>query len=645
VLDRSGDRPAAIRAYDEFTRRLREELDAEPSGETRALVEIVRRRAAAAVPSPGTIGILPFDVRGDARFAYLREGMVDLLATRLDGAGPVRTVDARAILRAGVTDGRAAVERFGVTMYLSGTVVEAGGKLRASATLHAADESVIARVAGEAQDESGLFELVDDLARQLLAAQGVTRGTRLARLAALTTDSLGALKTYLRGEVDLRGGRYFDALEAFQAAVDQDPTFALAYYRLAAAAAGCALPDVARDVADKGFAHRERLSPHDQLVFSAQRAWLHGAVTEAESLYTTITGIYPDDVEAWFHLGDLLFHSNPLRGRSAAEARAPFERVLALEPDHLAAMVHLVRISAIEDREPEMLGLIERVLRVSPDSDQALAMRALHAYRTRDPAAMSRLEEELQHARAITVAIAFADVALYSKNLAGAERLARSFIHVARAPELRALCHILLACVTLADHRVESAWRELALAESHDRAWGLEMRALFATLPSLPTPEHEVRAIREALDEWDPASVSPSSFPLFAMHNDLHPAIRAWLLGLLDLRLGDTAGAEDRAEALEGLVKQGASTAAGLLSELRAATARAKGQPAEALAILEAASPKLWFQLTVASPFLSLASSRRLHAELLEELGRRREASEWRNSLAQRSPYELIHSL
>ena len=126
-------------------------------------------------------------------------------------------------------------------------------------------------------------------------------------------------------------------------------------------------------------AHQERLSPHDRLVFAAQRAWLHGMVDQAEALYTTITGSYPDDVEAWFHLGDLLFHSNPLRGRSAVEAREPFERVLRLDPGHVGAMVHLARIAAIEGRTQAMLDLVDRVVRASPEGDQALAMRALRA--------------------------------------------------------------------------------------------------------------------------------------------------------------------------------------------------------------------------------------------------------------------------
>ena len=433
-------------------------------------------------------------------------------------------------------------------------------------------------------------------------------------------------------------------MEHFQAAVDADDSFALAHYRLAAAAAGCALPELARAQADKGFEHRLRLSPHDQLVFSAQRAWLHGSVTEAESLYNTITGTYPDDVEAWFHLGDLLFHSNPLRGRSAADAREPFECVLRLEPNHVGAMVHLVRTSGIQGRTEEMLAFIDRILQVSPNGDQALAMRALRAYATGDTGGIEQVSGELQRARAITVAIAFSDVALYSGDLQGAESLARSFIRVARSPELRSLCHALVAHLALAGGRVGIALEELQQAQSLDLTWGLEMRGLFASLPFVPMADSDLRDVRDALTRWNPAEAAPSMFLIFAMHNDLHPAIRAYLLGLLSLRLEDVESAVDHSVALSELEDSRAGLVPSLGAELRSAIARAEGRTEEALSILERSRPQLWFQLTVASPFFSLASQRYLRAELLREVGRQEEAAGWYASIAERSPYELIYA-
>jgi DNA-binding SARP family transcriptional activator len=43
LLDKAGDRAGALRAYESFAARLATELGALPSGETRALVERLRR--------------------------------------------------------------------------------------------------------------------------------------------------------------------------------------------------------------------------------------------------------------------------------------------------------------------------------------------------------------------------------------------------------------------------------------------------------------------------------------------------------------------------------------------------------------------------------------------------------------------------
>ena len=655
-LDRSGDRSQAIQAYEEFTHRMAQELDLEPSPGIRDLAESIRARAGPeAAASAATIAVLPFTVRGDPRFAYLGEGMVDLLATKLDGAGTIRAVDPRALLHflsrsglspgdaAGPGGGRQVAEHFDAGHYLLGAVIEAAGRLQAAATLYRRDGEVEASARAVAGSEDELFELVDEIVRQLLASQKVAPGTRLARIAALTTGSLDALRAYLRGERELRAGRYFDAMEGFQAAVEADPAFALAYYRSAAAAAGCALHELARGLAERAHEHRGRLSPHDHLVLSAQRAWLAGATGEAESLYNTTTGTYPDDVEVWFHLGDLLFHANPMRGRSAAEARTPFQRVLALEPDHLAAMVHLARIAAIDGRRDDMLELIAHVLRTSPGADQALAMRALRAYAVRDGAGIEAVNTELRSARAITVASAFADVAMYSGSLEGAEGMARGFIEVARSPELRALCRIHLAHLALSQGNAERAVEEVHQAQILDHAWGLETRALLATLPFRPADPTELDRLRAELSAWDAAAVPPSSFAIFAMHNGLHPTIREYLLGLVALRSGDPAGARTHAAALSVMVPRDGGLGDCLASELDASLARADGRTAEALARLESTRPRLWFQLTVASPFFCLTSRRFLQAELLREAGRADEAAGWYASLAQRSPYELVY--
>ena len=167
------------------------------------------------------------------------------------------------------------------------------------------------------------------------------------------------------------------------------------------------------------------------------------------------------------------------------------------------------------------------------------------------------------------------------------------------------------------------------------------MRALFALLPSAGASEAEIRDAHAALEALDPSESAPSSFIVFAMHQDLHPAIRAYLLGLLELRLGEVSAAADRLETLAEL-EAGGPLVRNLTVELDAALARARGRPAEALSKLERARPELWYQLTVGSPFFTLASQRYLRAQLLEELGRPEEAVGWYRSIAERSPYEMV---
>jgi DNA-binding SARP family transcriptional activator/tetratricopeptide (TPR) repeat protein len=663
LLDRIGDRSAALRVYETYARRVTLEYDLEPEADTRALIEAIRTRPdrsqpltkqTSALPDAGVLAVFPFDVQGSARLAYLAEGMLHLLATTLDGAGEFRIVDPRALLaalagKAGaglpVEQAREVAANLGAGLLLLGSIVEAGGRLQATASLYGLAGAPRASVQSQTESEAKLFELVEQLARELLGVLNPGPAMRIARVAARMTGSLAALKDYLEGERYLRVGRYFDAMEPLQRALREDPTFALAYYRLAAAAAGCALPEFARETLERGQEYRHRLAEHDRLLFDAQRAWLLGEVTNAESLYNAITASYPDDVEAWFHLGDMLFHSNPLRGRSAAESRGAFERVLWYEPEHVASLVHLMRIAAIEGRHDEALDLSRRVRALSPEGDQALAHEAFVAFAQRDEAGIERVLGALRRARAVTVAVAFSDVALYAENPDGAERIGRAFIEVARSTELRALCHLGVAHIALSRGRWGAAEKELTSAESLDYTQALETRALFAALPFVPLEAAELAALRERLEAWDPSLAKPSSFPPLAIHNGLHPAIKAYLSGLLAVRAGDLAGARQALVQLS--VRSDADESApraALRRGLAAALARSESGPLEALAALGSPQIDLWFQVTVTSPFLSLAYERFFRAELLHELGRDAEALGWYGAIAQRSPYELIYA-
>jgi serine/threonine-protein kinase len=310
----------------------------------------IMRRVASAPPaiSPTRLAVLPFSTSGSSRIGYLAEGMVDLLSRNLNGAGDLRTIDPGTVLtatsRAGTRApdsevGRALARRLGAGLFVLGSVHEVGSRLRIQAELYGdADTAAgaLARATAEG-DTTQLFQLVDRLSADLLTGRGRGLSSRLMQSAALTTHSLDALKAYLMGEQNLRGGdgQFDSAISGFQRAVAEDSTFALAYYRLGVAAGWAERPGISGPATERALALGARLGDRDRRLLSAFAAFQRGAADEAEQQYRAILRDYPDDLEAEFELADLLQHYNPPRGRPIAEAREPFDHVLAQDPGFL----------------------------------------------------------------------------------------------------------------------------------------------------------------------------------------------------------------------------------------------------------------------------------------------------------------------
>ncbi|MFI5209886.1 MAG: BTAD domain-containing putative transcriptional regulator, partial [Gemmatimonadales bacterium] len=582
LLSRHGDRTGALRAYEEFVRRLAAEYELEPSADLQKIVEGIRLRVEAPRAQPveirpasavaqdsiaGLVMVLPFVVHGGASYAYLAGGAMTLVSTALNGAGDLQTVDPLAVTAAlahqstGDESSMGQLARsLGAELMVEGTITEAGGRLRATAVLRCLPEGhVVSRAEAERAGEGELFDLVDDIVRQLLAARASGPEAHLARSASLTTSSIRALKAYLAAERDFHLGRHFEAIAGFEQAVAADPAFALAHYRLAGTLAAGAMIGPALEASARALEHLDRLTGRDRLLLQAQHAWLGGDAAQAERHYDAAADGNPDDLEAWFLLGDLLFHSNPYRGRSMVEARAPLERALRLDPRHVSTLVKLARIAALEGDTGLLDTLVTMVLELSPASDQALAMRALRAFTLRSEKDQGQVIDELRTARALTMAVAFTDVALYSGDLPAATRFGRELTRQTRSDGLRGLAHLTLAHLELAQGRISAASAELDRSAGLVPAWTLEVRGLFAALPFLPAGAVDGAAIRAQLEASDPAGTPPDpTFPLM-LHDPIHAHLRAYLLGQIDARLGNVSAVHAASEALAELpVPEGA---------------------------------------------------------------------------------------
>jgi tetratricopeptide (TPR) repeat protein len=613
--------------------------------------------AASGPISASAIAVLPFLYQGSEEYAYLGEGIADLLSTKLDGAGELRSVDPRAVLSLvgegaeANLDPRAATRvarTLAAGRFVLGSIVEAGDRLTLSAVLYEAGATPAplgeAEAAGRAEE---VFEVVDDLAADLLAELGTGPAARVRRIAAVTTNSLPALKAYLEGERAYRLGQYQDATEDFQRAVALDTAYALAHYRLSILAEYVTQAELAQAAAEQAVRFAGRLPERDRRMFEAFLAWRRGAHGEAERLYRSLVGSYPDEVEAWFELGEVLFHSNPSHGRSFTEGREPFERVLFYDPGNTGALYHLARIAAFERRLADMDSLIVRHNALIEGGDRELEMLALQAFARAEPELEDVVVERLAHASDVILALATWDVATWAKNLDGAIRLASLLAEPSRSVEVRTLGHAWLAHMRLAKGRYQAAMAELDQMARLDPVAALEYRALLTAFPYMPATDVELVDLRARLEALDPHAVASSGNPsvFFSAHDDLHPVLREYLLGILNVKLGAYHRAESHALALDSMPRPpGTGTMlSDFATSIRAQILLAEGRPLEALARLEGVEREIWYNVGIASTFWAQPLERFLLAETLFELGRDDEAIPWYANIAQVAPFEVAH--
>ncbi|HEX8210507.1 MAG TPA: BTAD domain-containing putative transcriptional regulator [Longimicrobium sp.] len=738
-----GDRAGAIYAYEEFSKRLRADYEAEPSRQTRALADDIRRgaadpepparpvpaprvepapasvaeRAPSAEPAPALaaeiapaadaapppitnhiparprtrrrwmaalvavvlcaamagiwrsrepaartatgaapeelVAVLPFAVYGRGEMAYLREGMVDLLSTKLDGAGDLRSVDARALLAslgsvaAGPGAGGDAAAKVGAKLFVMGSVVEAGPHLQLRAALYrqTPDGPLPQSDAAVEGARDSLPRLVDRLVAQLLAGRLSGPRARLQRTAVLTTPSVPALKAYLQGESALRAGHYDAAKAALQRAVEEDTTFALAWYRLSVAVAGSGERTGA--AARQAVRYAGRLEPHDRLLLQAWLASWEFRYADAERMYRQAVAARPDDVEAWSQLAHVLFHGAAPRGHSTAESRPAWQRVLALEPDNVDAMGYLARIAMAERRLEDADTLLARALALNPEGDRALVWRGYRGILLDDRAALDAAVAGMRRVSDLAAWVIAWRMVEDTRDPLRARPMVETLLDPVRPARIRASGRVLLAHTEVARGRWRAARAQLDSAAELDPAMAMQARTLFAVLPFVPVERTEVERVRAALLTRSagiadaPPGVEPQGASTPYTELQLHA------LGLLEARRGDLSAALEYARRLDGFdpPTAGMRIRGPLLADgVRAHVAWLGGKPAEGLAVIDSAWQEVDRKPEVFPYLLDSGHPRFLRAELLRMAGRHREALAWYGSVTEHFDKSIVYA-
>lgn len=460
LLDRLGDRAGAVRAYEEFERRLATDHEVAPSPETQRLIRTVRTRAAERAPRPkamamnreaprvpattGTrqqsrvrtavmtaaaivavaltivvrtrsgagmhpevVAVLPFRVTGASdELRYLREGMIDLLAAKLTGDVGPRAMHPRTLMRAW----RRAVRADGQDLPDAGALGLARrlgvGQLLQGSVVGTPDRLVldaslldVARGTVRAQATvTGPSDSLSVLVDQL-TMQLLARGAGEAerRVAALTTTSLPALRAYLSGQAAYRRGEYSASAQLFREALGLDTTFALANLGLVSADAWVS----GHSSLTVAYTNRARLNWRDRALLTAllgPRYPRPSPLATTRAAWERAVAAVPDMPEAWYWLGELYFHEGAALRLEAPHrwAARAMERAIALDSTFAAPLVHRIDVAAMEGDTATVRRLGARFDQLDSSGDLAPYVRWRVATSLGDSAMLLRVRTGLR---------------------------------------------------------------------------------------------------------------------------------------------------------------------------------------------------------------------------------------------------------
>jgi DNA-binding SARP family transcriptional activator len=328
-------------------------------------LERARRSAAADMSKLAVrqrVVVAPFRVAGATpSLAYLRDGMVELLSTRLADDSMAQSVDAGAVLGAWRSAGLAAdldisrqrivelANRLGAERVVVGSVVGSPARTVLSAAVLTVPGGVVSGQATITGSADSIFVLIDRLAVRLLLSEAGQDDD----LAHSVSRSPAATRAFLAGQTAFRRGDFARAVHSYGTALRRDSTFALAalYQALAGDRLGLDVP--LRAGVAIAWISRDELSERDRarlLALSGPRFPHLPTGAELAVAWQHAVDLAPENADSWYELALRLMHDGGAAGIANARERAAaaLQRALAVDSTHREARALLSGLRARE---------------------------------------------------------------------------------------------------------------------------------------------------------------------------------------------------------------------------------------------------------------------------------------------------------
>jgi len=327
-----------------------------------------------------SLSILPFrNASGDAALDWLGPSLANMLSTDVGQSARLRTISPdrlhQVLADLRITSGAAIdptmvgriAEFSNADTVVWGEYAKFGDQIRIDATLQdlKRDRRVSLKIEGVSEkDVPGAVDRLAEAIRQNLSVSPdlikELRGSSFQP----SSKSVPALREYNQGIQLMREGKNLEAAKNFDAATKEDPSFALAFSKLAQTYANLGYDNEAEQASRKALALDETLPQAEKYLIAATDAQISKNYRKAIEAYENLEQVSPDNIDVQLALARNYENANDF-----PNSRLHYQRVLALSPKDITALVAIGRVEVMSGNDQASLEPLTRALGLAVQVD------------------------------------------------------------------------------------------------------------------------------------------------------------------------------------------------------------------------------------------------------------------------------------
>jgi serine/threonine protein kinase/tetratricopeptide (TPR) repeat protein len=248
-----------------------------------------------------------------------------------------------------------------------GRYVKIGDQIRIDATLGDFKNNrrtpLRVDVPGEKEFLAGVHQLADLIRNNLAVSSDVLKELKASSFQ-LSSRSVAALRDYDQSLQQLSDGKNLEALKTLQAAIKEDPQFALAYSRLATTQSELGYEADAERNSRKAVDLSQQLPVAEKYLIEANHARLIKDTKKAIDAYENLAKTFPNNTDIEYDLGTLYRDKGDYD-----KARGQFLKVLETDPKNVKAQWQLGVVEIMRDNPQAALGPLNQGLSLAIQVD------------------------------------------------------------------------------------------------------------------------------------------------------------------------------------------------------------------------------------------------------------------------------------